>query len=308
MAGADATARAQGRDAARRAATDGHLARQRPCRPEWGTARTVGIGSSAGSRSPSTATRPADCLALAAGPHPGEDPCRSARSAAHARPRVRAAVARRRPSADRSPALGPARHRARRAGPERAGRPSGTSPPTRPGSGSTCATSRRRRHLLRDAEHAAALMEEGDADRASAIFAEVDARYTGDAFEDEPVRGVGRRAARGGGPRGGARCATSRPPAAGRAAPTTPRLLVRLLVADPYDEQAHRLLVRLLTRTGRHGEARRSFDRWVAAMRVIDAPLPDPAVLRPEAGAPSPRAAARQTGDARVDAVRRAAF
>jgi DNA-binding SARP family transcriptional activator len=83
---------------------------------------------------------------------------------------------------------------------------------------------------------------------------------------------------------------------------------VRLLVADPYDEQVHRMLVRTLARAGRHGEARRSFDRWVAAMRVIDAPLPDPAVLRPDARGPSPRVAARPTGDSRVAAVRPAAF
>ena len=36
------------------------------------------------------------------------------------------------------------------------------------------------------------------------------------------------------------------------------------------------MLVRTLARAGRHGEARRSFDRWVAAMRAIDAPVPDP--------------------------------
>jgi DNA-binding SARP family transcriptional activator len=59
----------------------------------------------------------------------------------------------------------------------------------------------------------------------------------------------------------------------------THRLLVRLLAADPYDEQAHRALVASLVRSGRHGEARRAFRRWTAAMRSIDAPVPDPAVL-----------------------------
>jgi DNA-binding SARP family transcriptional activator len=57
-------------------------------------------------------------------------------------------------------------------------------------------------------------------------------------------------------------------------------LLVRLLVVDPYDEQVHRMLVRTLARAGRHGEARRAFRRWRDAMRAIDAPLPDPALMQ----------------------------
>ena len=40
------------------------------------------------------------------------------------------------------------------------------------------------------------------------------------------------------------------------------------------------MLVRTLARAGRHGEARRAFRRWRDAMRAIDAPLPDPAVMR----------------------------
>ena len=66
-----------------------------------------------------------------------------------------------------------------------------------------------------------------------------------------------------------------------------------LLAADPYDEQAHRLLVRMLTRTGRHGEARRAYERWADAMRAIDAPLPDRGVLRaPDTpGSPDARSA-----------------
>jgi DNA-binding SARP family transcriptional activator len=53
-------------------------------------------------------------------------------------------------------------------------------------------------------------------------------------------------------------------------------LLTRLLAADPYDEPAHRALVRTLVRAGRHGEARRAFARWAGAMREIDVPPPDP--------------------------------
>jgi DNA-binding SARP family transcriptional activator len=56
-------------------------------------------------------------------------------------------------------------------------------------------------------------------------------------------------------------------------------ILVRLLAVDPYDEQVHRRLVTGLVRAGRHGEARRAFDRWCLAMREIDAPLPDSRVV-----------------------------
>ena len=43
-------------------------------------------------------------------------------------------------------------------------------------------------------------------------------------------------------------------------------LLRRVLDADPYDEQAHRLLVRHLRRQGRHGEATEAWARFEAAM------------------------------------------
>jgi DNA-binding SARP family transcriptional activator len=45
--------------------------------------------------------------------------------------------------------------------------------------------------------------------------------------------------------------------------------LLRLLHLDPYDEQCHRDLVELLTRAGRHGEARRAQARYEAAMREL---------------------------------------
>jgi hypothetical protein len=35
-------------------------------------------------------------------------------------------------------------------------------------------------------------------------------------------------------------------------------------------------------RAGRHGEARRAFERWRLAMRDIDAPAPDPRLLEPD--------------------------
>jgi len=66
-------------------------------------------------------------------------------------------------------------------------------------------------------------------------------------------------------------------------------LLVRVLRDDPYDEDAHRGLVRALMRRGRHGEARRAFERWAEAMREIDAPSPDARVLAVAPSVPRPR-------------------
>lgn len=138
--------------------------------------------------------------------------------------------------------------------------------------------------LLRDAAHAAALTESGDSDRAREVLAHVDELYRGEAFEDESdewadglredvraawVRSVRRLAA-----------LQSRE---GRGAEAL-GIFVRLLAVDPYDEQMHRRLVTGLVRTGRHGEARRAFDRWCRAMQEIDAPLPDPRAVDPDVG------------------------
>ncbi|MFC7480199.1 bacterial transcriptional activator domain-containing protein [Luedemannella flava] len=57
--------------------------------------------------------------------------------------------------------------------------------------------------------------------------------------------------------------------------------LLAILERDPYDEGAHRAVVDALVTAGRHGEARRAFDRYVAAMRSIGVPGPDPALLAP---------------------------
>jgi DNA-binding SARP family transcriptional activator/tetratricopeptide (TPR) repeat protein len=134
--------------------------------------------------------------------------------------------------------------------------------------------------LLRDADLAAELMDDGDSERAREILTDIDARYRGGAFEDEPgeewadgfreeVRAAWLRSLR--------RLAWlhSRSGRPGDAQV----LLVRLLDADPYDAQIHGLLVRTLVRWGRHGEARRAFSRWADAMDAVDAPRPDQAVL-----------------------------
>jgi DNA-binding SARP family transcriptional activator len=134
--------------------------------------------------------------------------------------------------------------------------------------------------LIRDAAHAAALARRGEPEHARDVLAEVDRLYRGDAFSDEPyeewadglreeARAVWLRALRdlaessrtAGDPDQAVAC------------------LVRLLGVDAYDESAHRALVEVLVLAGRHGEARRAFDRWARAMRSIDAPPPAAHVL-----------------------------
>ena len=151
-------------------------------------------------------------------------------------------------------------------------------------------TGRRRRRAVarQDAAHAAALLRSGDHDRAHEILTEVDARYPGDAFEDEPYEewadGL-REETRAAWLRSLRHLAELR--ARNGDHQDAASLLVRMLVADPYDEPAHHALVDVLVGAGRHGEARRAFDRWVGAMRSIDAPLPNPGVLRPRAAGTS---------------------
>ena len=142
--------------------------------------------------------------------------------------------------------------------------------------------------LLRDAAHAEQVLADGDEDRALLLFAEVDALHQGDAFDDEPyeawadglreeVRAAWLRSLR-----RHARLARRAGDVDGAVGD-----LVRLLVADPYDESAHHALVRTLVAARRHGEARRAFDRWAHAMESIDAPPPDPDVLAAVRRAPS---------------------
>lgn len=144
--------------------------------------------------------------------------------------------------------------------------------------------------LLQDASHAASMLRNGDGELAREILTEVDARYQGDAFEDEPYEewadGL-REEARAAWLRSLRHLANLR--IGGGEHQDAVSLLVRLLVADPYDESAHRALVDVLVRAGRHGEARRAFDRWVGAMRSIEAPTPDARVLRPNPAVPASR-------------------
>ena len=134
--------------------------------------------------------------------------------------------------------------------------------------------------LLADAEQGAALVAAGDLAAGAEVLAGVDARYRGEAFADEPdeawatVVREDTRAAWLRSLRHLATVATQQ----GRSNDAS-AILTRLLGVDPYDERVHRGLVRNLVRAGRHGEARRAFDRWTEAMHAVDVPPPDPAEL-----------------------------
>jgi DNA-binding SARP family transcriptional activator len=134
--------------------------------------------------------------------------------------------------------------------------------------------------LVREAAHGVRLARAGDDALALAVLSDVDVAYRGDAFDDDPYEdwadGVRERA----------RAAWlgalrelvglhRRADDLDQAATT----LVRLLAADPYDESSHRILVEVLVAAGRHGEARRAFERWGQAMRLIDVPAPSRHVL-----------------------------
>ncbi|GIF42291.1 tetratricopeptide repeat protein [Actinoplanes xinjiangensis] len=134
--------------------------------------------------------------------------------------------------------------------------------------------------LLSDAAHAALLMRTGDRAHAREVLVELDRLYRGDAFSDEPyeewadglreeARAVWLRALRD-------LAGLSR--AAGELDQAV-TYLVWLLAIDAYDERVHRALVEVMVRAGRHGEARRAFDRWCRSMRSIDAPVPTTTIL-----------------------------
>ena len=224
---------------------------------------------------------PLTALAVAAGPNAGEDPGRPARPAGHPRPLASCSGP---TTTRRGPATG-----SRCCCPSSAGCWTRPRPGRRPllaadlhrASGWTCATSTSTpTALLRDAAHAAELMAAGEHDRAREILTDVDARYRGDAFEDEPYEEWAdgfREEARAAWLRSLRRLASlhSRE---GRVADAQV-LLVRLLGADPYDEPVHRLLVG--RSPGPAGTARRGVPSPAGphAMAAIAAPPPDPGVL-----------------------------
>jgi DNA-binding SARP family transcriptional activator len=126
--------------------------------------------------------------------------------------------------------------------------------------------------------HGRRLRERGATAEARTVLAAADRDYAADVFSDEPYAdwsGPLREQARAAHLEA-LRLLADAHRAAG-AAPAAVGCLLRLLEADPYDEPAHRALVRTLTAAGQHGEARRAFDRYRAAMREIGVHPPDPA-------------------------------
>ena len=136
--------------------------------------------------------------------------------------------------------------------------------------------------LIADAHEAMALLETGETARAREILRDVDRRYRGEAFEDEPFTewaDIPREETRAAWLRGARHLALSYAKA-GQVGDAE-ALFTRLLLVDPYDERVHRARVRNLLHAGRHGEARRAFHRWTEAMTEIGASRPDPALVRP---------------------------
>ena len=136
--------------------------------------------------------------------------------------------------------------------------------------------------LIRAAEHGADLLAQGREEEAGMALRVVDGLCCGDAFEDdlyEDWASTMRDEVRAASVRSLRHLATlaSRQGRGNDAA----AILVRLLSADPYDERVHQGLVRTLVKAGRHGEARRAFDRWTEAMAAVDVMAPDPHVLVP---------------------------
>jgi DNA-binding SARP family transcriptional activator len=136
--------------------------------------------------------------------------------------------------------------------------------------------------FLTDVAHGIRLRDGGATAGARSLLAAAEQSYLGDAFGDDPYDDWAvalREEAR------SAYLQTLRVLAElDRAAGDTEQAayyLRRLLRNDPYDEAAHRRLVEVLVAGGRHGEARRAFDRYSRAMAGIGVSPPDETVLTP---------------------------
>ena len=284
---ADGTERSRARDAARTLrrlgihVLDGRAVRRRRrrrVRLRRGPGTVHGHGGGRGG----AATR----LAVATGADAGQDPGGAPGTGRDPGSTLRPALAGRRSGTHGAPALGPARHRSGRArpgegvatGPLHHGGPvrrcASTSAPSYSTPTCCCATPRTRPRSSR------AETPSGRARCWRTWTSSTAARRS----RTSPRSGPTACARRSGRP-GSGRCAAwpSCQSREGRGAEAL-GIFVRLLAIDPYDEQVHRRLVASLVRAGRHGEARRAFDRWCQAMQEIDAPLPDPRAVEPDLG------------------------
>lgn len=134
--------------------------------------------------------------------------------------------------------------------------------------------------FLDDVAHGFRLRTRGAVAEARSVLAAAERRYVGEPFEDDPyadwaaplreeARGTYLRAVR---------LLTDLTRADGDREQAASYLRL-LLLADPYDEAAHRMLVTIQVDGGRHGEARRTFARYGAAMAAIGVRPPDKAIL-----------------------------
>jgi DNA-binding SARP family transcriptional activator/ATP/maltotriose-dependent transcriptional regulator MalT len=140
--------------------------------------------------------------------------------------------------------------------------------------------------FLAHVAHARRLVERGAPAEGRTVLVAADRQYRADAFEDEPYadwNGPLREEAR------AAYLSLLRMLAQTSHATSGPAAavgyLLRLLERDPYDQPAHRALVRALVAGGQHGEARRAFTRYGDAMRDIGVRPPDGLVLVPSSRA-----------------------
>ena len=125
--------------------------------------------------------------------------------------------------------------------------------------------------FLAAADAALAEHRRGDGEAATGMLATAEAMYIGDVLEDDPYVDWHvslREEARAAYLAVAAALADRR--IAGDDHDAAIRLLLRLLEREPYDETSHLRLVGLLSRTGRHGEARRRYQHYVDHMRELE--------------------------------------
>lgn len=141
--------------------------------------------------------------------------------------------------------------------------------------------------FLATASSSLAELKRSRSDRSVAMLAAVEARYTGDLFEDDPyvdwfvplreeARAVYLNVTR--------ELASIR--AESGDLDDAIRLYLRLLEREPFDEPAHLALVAALSEVGRHGDARRRYQHYADRMRELDL---EPRGFASTSTPPSPR-------------------